>query len=56
MYVKGYGLLFFAKYMSEIPSSIFGWKILDNTKKLAIEALKTDSKKHSNKQQKQLVI
>ena len=41
IYVKGYGFLSFAKSLS----NKYGKKLLDNTKKSAIDAIKTASKR-----------
>ena len=44
-YVKGYGFLSFAKNVGKNLSNKYGQKLLDSTKKSAIDALKTASKK-----------
>ena len=45
IYVKGYGLLSFAKSLS----NKYGKKLLDNTKKSTTDAIKTTSKKATQK-------
>ena len=56
IYVNGYGFLSFAKDMVKNLSNKYGQKPLDNAKKSITDAIKTASKKHFKKQQKQLVI
>ena len=45
IYVKGYGFLFLTKNMGKSLSSKYGQKLLDNTRKSTIDAIKTASKK-----------
>ena len=45
IYVKGYGFLFLTKHMGKSLSSKYGQKLLDNTRKSTIDAIKTASKK-----------
>ena len=45
IYVKGYGLLSFAKNMGKSLSSKYGQKLLDSTKKSTTDAIKTASKR-----------
>ena len=62
--VKDYGFLSFARNMwknigksiSKNVSSKYRQRLLDHAKQSATDALKADSKKQFNKQQKQLVI
>ena len=53
IYVKGYGFLSFAKYMSKSLNNKYGQKRLDSAKKSTTDAIKLLQFK---KQQKQLVI
>ena len=45
IYVKGYGLLSFAKNIGKSLSSKYGQELLDGAKKSTTDALKTASKK-----------
>ena len=45
IYVKGYGLLSFAKNMGKSLSSKYGQKLLDSAKKSTTDAIKTASKR-----------
>ena len=45
IYVKGYGVLSFAKNMGKILSNKYGQKLLDSAKKSATDAIKTASKR-----------
>ena len=57
IYVKGYGLLSFAKNISKNLSNKYGQKLLDSAKTSTADAIKTTSKRaNKKKQQKQLVI
>ena len=44
IYVKGYGLLSFAKNMGKSLSNKYGQKLLDTAKKVTTDAVKTSSK------------
>ena len=57
IYVKGYGLLSYAKNMGNNLSSKYGQKLLDSAKKFTADAIKTASKREQfKKQQNQLVL
>ena len=59
IYVKGYGVLSFAKIMDKNLSSKFGQKHLHSAKKFKTDAIKNDSKtaiEQFKKQQRQLLI
>ena len=56
IYVKGYGVLSFAKNMGKSLSNKYGQKLLDSAKKSTADAIKIASKKQFEKQPKQLVI
>ena len=45
IYVKGYGVLSFAKNMGKSLSNKYGQKLLDSAKKSTIDAIKTASKR-----------
>ena len=45
IYVKGYGLLYFAKNMGRNLSDKYGQKLLDSAKKSTTDAIKTASKR-----------
>ena len=45
IYVKGYGLLYFAKNMGKNLSNKYGQKLLDSAKKSTTDAIKTASKR-----------
>ena len=45
IYIKGYGLLSFAKYMGTKLSRKYGQKLLDSAKESITDAIKTASKK-----------
>ena len=49
IYVKGYGFLSFAKSMGKNLSSKYGQKLLDSAKKSTTDAIKTASKRASQK-------
>ena len=49
IYVKGYGFLSLAKNMGKSLSSKYDQKLLDSTKKFAIDAIKTASKRSIQK-------
>ena len=51
IHVKGYGFMSFARSMS----NKYGKKLVDTAKKCATDAIKTASKRESNKLQKQQV-
>ena len=44
IYVKGYGVLSFAKNMGKVLSNKYGQKLLDSAKKFITDAIKTASK------------
>ena len=52
IYVKGYGVLSFAKNMGKILSNKYGQKLLDSAKKSATDAIKTASKRAIQKTDK----
>ena len=63
IYVKGYGLLSFAKnigtHATKVAKSMsnkYSQKLLDSAKKSSTDAIKTTSKRAIQKLQKQLVI
>ena len=59
IYVKGYGVLSFAKIMDKNLSSKFGQKHLHSAKKSKTDTIKNDSKRANEqfkKQQRQLLI
>ena len=59
IYVKGYGVLSFAKIMDKNLSNKFGQKHLHSAKKSKTDAIKNDSKtaiEQFKKQQRQLLI
>ena len=45
IYVKGHGLLSFAKNMGKMLSNKYGQKLLDSAKKFTTDAIKTASKR-----------
>ena len=49
IYVKGYGFLSFAKNMGKSLSNRYGQKLLDSAKKSITDAIKTCSKRASQK-------
>ena len=49
IYVKGYGVLSFAKNMGKVLSNKYGQKLLDSAKKSITDAIKTGSKRASQK-------
>ena len=55
-YVKGYGLLPFAKKMGKNLNNKYSKKLLNSAKKSRIDTIKTASKRVIQKKQKQLVI
>ena len=56
IYVKVCGFLSFVKDMGKSLSNKYGQELLDSAKKSTTDAIKTASKKHFKKQQKQQVI
>ena len=55
-YIKGYGLLSFAKNVGKMLSNKYSQKLLDSAKKSATDAIKLFQKEQFKKQLKQLVI
>ena len=49
IYVKGYGFLSFAKNMGTHLSNKYGWKLLETAKKSMTDAIKTTSKRATQK-------
>ena len=56
IYVKGYGVLSFAKNIGKKLSNKYSEKLIDSAKKSTTDAIKTASKRAIQKKQKQLVI
>ena len=49
IYVKGYGVLSFAKNMGKVLSNKYGQKLLDSAKKSITDAIETASKSANSK-------
>ena len=56
IYVKGYGFMSFAKNIGKNLSNKYSQKIIDTTKKSAMNAIKTASERAIQKLQRQWVI
>ena len=56
IYVKGYGFMSFAKNIGKNLSNKYSQKIIDTTKKSAMNAIKTASEQAIQKLQRQWVI